>query len=484
MSSAEDVSRGAHVQLAESTRPSNGPVRRLVLYASGVNRELLRMTPTDEDVFLVLGSAVLLAGTVAAVFGTVSSSLWARGELVLAWPYLLTGLLVGLFVASVDRLLVRSPLNPFRFPDEVTAALRAPTSQLEFNTALAAMYRPSGRSRLRQLGSVAPVFLMRFTLSLCLSYIVATFAIFVVFAPELEQRAAYLNGQIQGELIKETNAKYELREKRIRSELRALTAGDPAVVRTRNRIAAAQRNVEHLNRDLITLEAAYVNEVSQRVRKRFTLSSGDSVITSGIPGTGDTARSIEATIENTRRALDHATVSLRGARRALRSAEHAAAAAQSDLAARRSELETLLVQLERERETELSGLLAGPPSVKGLLIRQSALRSLETDQRPETARLDSPAPCDSWACELERAFLPPTPLGTWVLAFRVAFLLVDLLPILLKLQFSLRERRPYDAMLAAHEEIAVARALNFAHEGLVANRAEMDRRVRTALDTD
>src|SRR5205823_4761944 len=134
------------------------------------------------------------------------------------------------------RLLIRSPLNPYRLPEDVTAALRAPTSRAEFDAALAGLYRPSGGSHLRQLGSVLPPFLLRLALSLCLSYIVATFVLFVVFAPEIQQRAVYLNDQIQSQLIKETNAKYDLREARIKQELRALPSANPGAAQASGRV--------------------------------------------------------------------------------------------------------------------------------------------------------------------------------------------------------------------------------------------------------
>src|SRR5689334_20077474 len=102
-----------------------GPLRRLVLFASGVNWNVLRAVPIAEDTFLVLGSAVLISGAVSAVFGTVASSLWSRGELAFSWTVVGVGLHIGLLIASIDRLLVRAPLNPYRFPPDVTSAIRA-----------------------------------------------------------------------------------------------------------------------------------------------------------------------------------------------------------------------------------------------------------------------------------------------------------------------------------------------------------------------
>ena len=86
--------------------------------------------------------------------------------------------------------------------------------------------------------------------------------------------------------------------------------------------------------------------------------------------------------------------------------------------------------------------------------------------------------CTNVFCRLHRFLLPPTPMGPFVVAFRVIFFVIEILPITFKVISSLRRRRPYDAVQAAFEEAAVADAVRLADRQLHEASAEMGARVR------
>lgn len=91
----------------------------------------------------------------------------------------------------------------------------------------------------------------------------------------------------------------------------------------------------------------------------------------------------------------------------------------------------------------------------GLLIRQAALERLTYDRHPETVVDDPLPPCTgltAWLCSFRNWILPPTPVGPVVMAYRVIFFTIEILPIAYKVIASLRRRRPYDVAKAALEE--------------------------------
>jgi hypothetical protein len=447
------------------------------LAASGPDLNLLRQVPIDEESFVQLGGAVWLAAFLSAIGTTVGAGIWAHGHIVVEWPYLATGLIAGVIVFAVDRLLVKMPLNPYRFPPEILAALRGPVSEYQVNAALAALYTPSAARKLDQLRSILMPLTLRLTLSICISFVTANLLLFAFFSPEIKQRDVYITQTTQQALIRDTKETYRLREAPIRSELSAASIkNDPAVRTAMSTLANLQVQLSDTNSDIATLNAAYVADI-HGIARVFRLSDGKPVTTSGVPGHWHTADSILAAIASRRATKTTVETELSSAKAALAAVQsnvrHQPAVKKARIAKLRSEL----ADLQDQRKKALDNIAAGNPFGSGVLLQYEALNALEHDVRPESPQLDKEPKCHSFGCRVRQFLVPPTPLGAWVTACRLILLLVDCLPILLKTHFSLRERRPYDALRAAYEEIAVADTLVMLHNELLGRRAQIDANV-------
>jgi len=92
-----------------------GPLRRGALFASGVNLRLLKHVPTDETVYSVLGTSVMLTAIVAAAASGVAAGYLTTGQAQLNPVTVSCGIAFGLFIFMLDRTLVKAPLNPYRF---------------------------------------------------------------------------------------------------------------------------------------------------------------------------------------------------------------------------------------------------------------------------------------------------------------------------------------------------------------------------------
>lgn len=128
-------------------------------------------------------------------------------------------------------------------------------------------------------------------------------------------------------------------------------------------------------------------------------------------------------------------------------------------------------RVEKERE-QASGEKQPP-----LLLRILALELLARDPDPSTFDVDSDKPgiqeeagasCPdngsfgSRFCQLKHWFVPPTPLGSQVAAWRYFFLLFDMMPLIGKFVLSSRRFRPHDEMeqiLAAYTRMRALSAL-------------------------
>ena len=83
--------------------------------------------------------------------------------------------------------------------------------------------------------------------------------------------------------------------------------------------------------------------------------------------------------------------------------------------------------------------------------------------------------------------MAPTPLGPTILAYRLIFFLIEILPISLKIFTSLRRRRPYERTRAALEEAHFAHTYAFAYQHhddtatVATERSDRRRAVREAI---
>ena len=225
-------------------------------------------------------------------------------------------------------------------------------------------------------------------------------------------------------------------------------------MRLRTTAATVTTQLANARKDLEVLQSA---AAAERDGLPFTgkLSDGTPVTSTGMRGDGAASHSLQGRRAATQKMVDTLSVRL----------DQTDAAVEARIAAVKTTnaaaLATLAAEDRQAASAEQAAITAAsgdPGSVKGLLVRQAALNQLVNDRKPDTVVQDSLPRCTNVFCRLHRFLLPPTPMGPFVVAFRVIFFVIEILPITFKVISSLRRRRPYDAVKAAFEEAAVADA--------------------------
>jgi hypothetical protein len=367
----------------------------------------------------------------------------------------------GIFILCFDRTLVKASLNPYLFKAETLHELwNADTARPWHELMSLQSEGNSGRARVKECLGVLAKASIRFVIALATSFIFAETALFFIFSSEISQRAASIEGQIQQQQITQLNQEYAKQHKNLVGELSSEEgADDPVIKRLTGQLSTLSGQIgtaETTTSDLDRLQAAELDGT----HLKLTLPSGETIKTTGVPGKAGTYYALHGLYVSAKDNLGQLQATQ--------------ASAQKQLAKRRkrilnsssksvSDIEGKIRALNAKHAAQLSAITNGIGVIKGLLIRQEALSQLEQDANPETARLDSPHPCTGGpggiVCDFERLLIPPTPLGAYVLAFRVFFLAVELAPITLKIAMSLRRRRPYDTFEAAAEERALAASM-------------------------
>ena len=136
-------------------------------------------------------------------------------------------------------------------------------------------------------------------------------------------------------------------------------------------------------------------------------------------------------------------------------------------------LDVLDNQAAANEQAQIAAATVSTSVVKGLLVRQAELNQLINDRNPDTVAPDPVPKCSNVFCSIRNWLLPPTPMGPIVIAYRVIFFVIEILPITYKVITSLRRRRPYDAVKAALEEAAIADSIRLADRHLHEAAAEM-----------
>ncbi len=457
------------------------PVRRAVLFASGVNIKLLELVPSEEKKFVVLGSSVLLTSCIALITSTVTASYVMVGEVELTTVTITCGMVVASLIFVLDRMLVMAPLNPYEFPPEVLNALWNPSADSEWFAVLnRALYSRSAIARLQQLRATLLRALLRIAIALAFSFIVAEVATIVIFNEEVNTRALIIHQEVQESVRREIAQRYENDRDAIREQLALLEGSGPAVQTARERLQALEAEKGRVDSDILTIESILDDEEAGRVR-RAALSDGSVIETSGVDGQGPALLAREETLQELRQRQGELQTQRDTAQLDLDDASAATEATQAASANQVAELNARLDDLQTREREELGTAAADLSGLQGILIRRQALDDLAKDEVPQTAELEPVGPCTGggageFLCVARRYVVQPTPLGPFVSAFRFIFLAIDLLPILMKVTFSLFRRRPYDALEAAAEERGVATAINLLDAHLERVGSQLERR--------
>jgi hypothetical protein len=244
------------------------------------------------------------------------------------------------------------------------------------------------------------------------------------------------------------------------------------------------RNALSDEADYLTLAQIEANPPTVAVQECITMSNGQEECTSGQPGEGDNWQTFLEQADNKNQEAERLAglnvsaateltadssskvrqaelifdeiTGLESSRQALldevdqRRAENAEAI--DDLRTRRREAETAWNRRIQDHQDRTD-----PSKTPPLLARINALELLAQDPDPSTFDIDPDEPgvqeearksCDgegTW-CGVRQWFVPPTPLGGQIAAWRYFFLLFDLMPLIAKFVLSSRRIRPYDEM--------------------------------------
>lgn len=445
-------------------RSLGGFFEGIILFASGVPRKLLRYVPEEKTEFLVQGTGVLVAASVAGL-----ATFFASSVIIEPAPdipsRLIAAAIAFALIFTVDRTLVRSSLVPHRFSPEVLNSIWDPFADKQWYEVMSrASSAPSLWRRVRDFFSLGVKISIRLLLAALISWMVADVAALAVFRSVIDDRAGQMLTAIREERETAIAAVYDAELNRIEDARDLLEAG----IEEDSAVAAIRDDIEDLENELG--DAVQDREVYRRVANAEIagtpgisgiLSSGEvwpsEEGTSGVPECGplcednlELAGQLDSRIDGLREELDTLRA---GYRTALDTAEPSGSLERLD------EEEDAAVDRQARDLQELDDFSTEP---EGILIRRAALEQLVADRTPWTDALDEQE-CDgswAWACGAANTVFPTTPMGSFVSAFRWTVFLIDILPITLKAYYSLRARRPYEVLLAALEEASVGGSLN------------------------
>ncbi len=446
-----------------------GLLRRVALFASGVNVKLLDYVPSEETTYSVLGTCVIVTTLIATIASTVATGYLVKGNAYIGLIPIFIGLAFGTLIFALDRVLVKAPLNPYSFPSEVLHALWNPSSDARWYDVLSGQIvrgRPA-----RRLREVAATFLKaspRFLIAIATSFVFAEITLFMIFTSEITVRAQAIQQEQQQQQIAQLNATYQAKRRQLQNAIDA-EAGtdDPVLASLLQRQKTLQKKLSNLTSDITKLNQAQADEFDG-IKAIFTLSNGVVIRTTGKLGGGKDYQALltELRKDNAQLGPLQSRVSTISA-----SVNSRRSKDESTNSGPIGKLESQEKTLDAQHATSLQQLESGVGPVTGVLIREQALGQLAGDMNPTTVAVNPPSACSTGAsgvwCHITRFFVQPTPLGPFVASFRLFFISIELLPIIMKIIMSLRRRRPYDALVAAIEEVSTASSIELLDNQLV-----------------
>lgn len=456
-------------EISDSLRPRKiGPLQRFVLFASGAPTRLLDLVQIERTEFLVQGTGVLIAASLSFV-----SAFMAAGLIIDPAPSTPTRVLVASLVSglifTVDRTLVRSTLRPHHFPTDVLHTLWDPNTDAKWYQVLAGTINSEGPlARVRGFFSVMFKASLRFLLALFVSYLVADLIVIDAFRPTVDARATMILTDQKHAAINKAKLDYQQAVQQATGQVstsgKLISTNGGVVAATADRDKAKQALAD-ANKDVDLLTKYDQAEIQGVKGVRVTLSDGvtypaDPKGTTGVAGCATECRAAESRLAAERITQQRAQQQYDESQRKLDAAKKKAGDQSSSLATQAA-AQIATAKKAEDAAIAAANKLSTKPS--GLLIRREALHQLEQDTTPWLNTYTPEKPCSSafkWLCQLKRTAFPSTPLGTYVGVFRAILFLIDILPILLKIFYSLRGRRAYDVLVAALEEASVADSLN------------------------
>lgn len=394
--------------------PKHSRLEHFFIALSGQDRVILDRCPPSEKKFAVgMGSAVLITSTMAFVSMGFALTL-VLGRAALIPVALLLAFLYGLAILAVDRFLVSMPLRPVRLS-------------------------PSGDAkRVKQPGrwTVLVAAFPRLIFSLVISFLIAEPLLLAIFHDEVSQRTAQIRTELAQEAVANSKASNEASNAARPGE--PPTFGEYRLLRGKL-IGELQTQVDGLKR-----ERTNKQQLADAERNGDTFTNRDGENSSGVAECGERCRAAERAVA----ALDQ---EIAQSQQKLDQARARLAELETEVGAQVKALEAKDRARTERQDAQVLAAEAEARQTDGLLIRLEALEQLTRDTSP----FDS----GKGASQVESHTIMGLPLiGVAVWLTRFFIVLLDTLPIVFKIMLSLRERRPYDTVVAELEETTANKA--------------------------
>ncbi|MDO4717207.1 MAG: DUF4407 domain-containing protein [Propionibacteriaceae bacterium] len=456
-----------------------GPVRLFLLWVAGPKRSILRLVPSEETWFIVIGTLILITTIIAGLGAFATASYIMHGRLQADTAAIVFGLFWAIIIFFFDRALVRMPMNPVIFSpaamDIVWGENSAKPSALE-NAVIRRWH-----DGLRVLATTLP----RFVVAVAAAVIFAETLLFVYFEEDLQPVVKHISSE-------RYKVEREREQDKIRNEIADIDGRirlwkeahlpDLAVLESSiEKLKVDQRNLEVDER---TLGDAIDAEESGR-RGSFKVSFQEEPIeTSGLKGLQGRSIALLDLQADVRQWITDKTTQI------TETVGKAAALEAEETKRPNSELKALKdskASLEIPKE---------PSEVKGIGVRMDALDRYEHDMVVSTPdSVDKALDCPEGVsgiifCAAPRFFVQPTPQGPIFAGIRWGLIFIELAPIFAKFAFVLRRRRPYDTLVAAQELIANGASVRLVGEQLARTGAVLEvcgshnQAIRTAAGAD
>lgn len=423
---AAGVALLARAAQRHATRTGQPPVRSALVFASGADADLLReRAPSDQNHYAALGGSVLITACLAAISLTVALTVAFSASNRWWIAYLPFAVLYGLAIFWLDRQLVMMQLNPYRFVTEPQTITESPSA-------------PVGpRSVLRTVALAIP----RILLSVVISLIIAEPILLSVFDDEIQVRIEQIHQESARAAEEQVDRSYA-------AQIADLEAALPASVE----LDETEAEIEDLQAEIDEADArAADNREQADAEKEGDRYSVDGQETTGRSGCGEQCRTYQRKARRQERLADQ----LRSRKRQLVETSETLVeeigSTEDDRRAQLNELRDVVIPREKREARQQA------EQSSGLLLRIKALEQLSVDRDPFSENdTEDPGSDESEFSTQETGFLGLTTLGLTIWVVRLWLVLLDALPVLLKVMLSLRSRRPYDVAVARTQEEQIA----------------------------
>ncbi|MGO4859648.1 DUF4407 domain-containing protein [Arthrobacter sp. 2MCAF14] len=472
-----------------------GPLKWFTLFSSGVNQKVLRRVSSETTIYSVIGTFVIITGCFAGVAAYNAISIRIYGDLRMDWMIVPWAAAWALLIYSVDRAIVRMPINPVRFRPEAVQVLWTPSATPEGDVVFA--QRGSGkviRTRWWDSAGVVASMLPRVLLAIAASFIFAETILLIVFQDSVQAQVEVMVSSAAAKNLDDANKQNQTlldQLTKARDNLRAQLS--PELPRLRNQLPEFQKDCTGYGANISKLTSAISSEYDgtgividlypsgqwhvgnqpaseqrvNRLRTEIDSQTGkrDNACTA--------ASTTDAAIKNADIALDgnpevaSLNAKIAGVDSKLSDAQGQATAIadrlRNDIFVRFAAIEQL-IQVQDVMSPTPSTTPSPAPSTSSGNPQDASSKAPEASANPK-----SPPSCGAWnvGCVIGQYFFYPSPMGPMVGAFRIVFLSMELMPIILKIGASLRRRRPYDTLMAATEHVSEGASVRLASQHLM-----------------